>query len=259
MSNYIILLPPSETKKKSGDETKPYRIVKNLKKYNHFISLETDREYVYGKLREAIAEENSEEIERTFELKGDKLHEAIDIISDLLNENTLPAIERYQGVMFNSIDYNSFKEPEKKNFDESTIFIDAMFGLLKTTDYIPNYKLKITSKFLDMNITKFWKERLEAYFDTLFREKLIIDILPQSHRKIVNYNGANVIKIRFCTIKNDKLADVGHDSKKLKGEIIRYIISKNFIRREDLEEFSHSSGYKYSKEHSKDDEIVYMK
>ena len=40
MTNYIILLPPSEGKKKHGDETKPYRVVKNLKQYNSFGFLE---------------------------------------------------------------------------------------------------------------------------------------------------------------------------------------------------------------------------
>lgn len=260
MTNYIILLPPSEGKLKGGIESKIFRVVQNQKKYNEFISLRSDREYIYDQLRKAISEVSEDELEKILELKGNKLQEAVEITLDLLNEETMPAIERYDGVMFKGINYLKFDDKCKERFNESVIFVDGFFGLLKTQDLIPEYKLKISSKFLDINITQFWKEKLAGYFNTLFRDKIVIDLLPEAHKKVVSIGENNeVFSIKFCEMKNGKLVNVGHESKQLKGEIVKYIISKERISKKDLEEFSHSLGYKYSKENSSKNEIVYLK
>ena len=259
MANYIILLPPSESKKKEGDENKPYRLAKNLKKNNYFISLESDREYVYGKLREAITVLKEKELEKVLELKGKKLQESIETISDMLNLPVMEAIERYTGVMFSAINYEKMTSEQKENFNNSVLFIDGMFGLLKPTDLIPDYKLKINSKYLEIDISKFWKERLKGILEVYLKDKIVIDILPESHRKILNPNLTNIIQISFCELKNGKLVQVGHDSKKLKGEIINMIVSKENINTSDLKGFKHSMGYSFSEKNSTEKLFVYLK
>lgn len=260
MDNYIILLPPSEGKKTNGDETKAYRIVKNLKKYNYFTELESDREYVYNKLREAIGELLEIDLERIFDVKGKNLQIAVEIISDMLNEFTMPAITRYDGVMYKAIDYSGMNEKQKQKFDNSVIIVDGMFGLLKPYDYIPNYKLKISAKYLDVDVTKFWKLQLRGIFDHIFKNKIVIDILPEAHRKVVTYNSAKEhYIISFCEIKQGKLISQGHNTKQLKGELVKYICNKNSISLDDLKKFEHSLGYKYSEDNSLEHEIVYLK
>ncbi len=259
-TNYIILLPPSEGKKEGGDETKPYRFIQNLKSNNTFINLSTQREEIYSKLRETIAETGFENLEKVFELKGNNLINAIEITSDLLNKETLKTIHRYNGTMFKYINYSNMDKKSKENFEKSTIFIDGMFGLLKPNDLIPEYKLKITSKFLDINITKFWKNHLSKLFESIFKNKIIIDILPETHRKVITIsNNDKYFVIKFCEIKNNKLINLGHESKKLKGEFINYLISFNELSPQILFDFKHSDGFKYSKENSKDNEIIYLK
>ncbi len=262
MTNYTILLPPSEGKKKGGDETKPYRVVENLKKHNSFNSLQFDREEVYNKLREALNELSQEEVEKIFDVKGKKLQESIESILDMLNSPTLNAINRFDGVMFKSINYEKLNEDKKNRFDSSVIFIDGLFGLLRPLDLTPEYKLKIGSKFLDINLVKFWKLRLKGHFDFLFKEKIVIDILPESHRKVVSYySNIEYFEITFMDFigEKNKYKQAGHNSKVLKGEIINYILKFETISRNDLEKFSHSSGYEYSQELSSDKKIVYLK
>ncbi len=260
MTNYIILLPPSEGKKKGGDESKPYRIVENLRGSNSFIELNLTREFIYDKLREAISVLDTRKLEKVFELKGKKMQEAVEIISDLLNEETMIAIKRYEGVMFKAIKYSEMREKEKENFEDSVIFVDGMFGLLRPLDMIPEYKLKITSKFLDVDVTKFWKEKLVEIFEKLFENKLVIDLLPEAHRKVVSFpKNCEYYTIKFCTINNGKLVNVGHDSKILKGEIVNYITSMNKVTKADLELFKHSAGYSYSSEFSSNRTMVFMK
>lgn len=261
MTNYIILLPPSEGKTKGGDENKPYRMVQNLKKYNFFTNaLGTEREFLYTSLKKFMSTLKPEDEEKLFELKGDKLQEAISTIQDLLNKSTKPSIQRYSGVMFNSINYEKLDKKQKEHFDESVLFIDGMFGLLKPQDLIPNYKLKITSKIGDINVTKFWKERLSGIFSSQVKNKLVIDILPEAHRKaVVLPKSTKKVEITFAEVKSGKLKQAGHASKVLKGELIQHICSKNSITIKDLKDFKHKERFKYSKEHSTDEKIVYLK
>jgi len=260
-TNYLILLPPSEGKNKGGDENKPYRMVQNLKKFNEFIFLNKDRELIQEELKKIISlADDTKDLEKIFDLKGEKLQEAIEITSDLLNEETMPAIKRYDGIMFKAIDYNNLNNLQKENFNFSVLFIDGMFGLLKPQDLIPKYKLKITSKVENINIIKFWKESLRSIFKILFKDKLVIDILPQSHRKVLSdEENYNIISINFCELKNNKLVNVGHESKKLKGDLIKYIISKKNILFEDFKIFKHKDGFNFSEKYSTKNQIVYLK
>jgi cytoplasmic iron level regulating protein YaaA (DUF328/UPF0246 family) len=278
MTNYILLLPPSEGKTKGGIEDLSFRRVENSKQYNSFIELQNVREEVYNKLREAINEIDETSLEKVFGVKGKNLHASSSTILDMLNSPTMPAIERFSGVMFKAINYEKLDLAEKENFNSTVIFIDGMFGLLRPQDYLPEYKLKITSKYLDIDVTKFWKERLLVEFDILFRDKLVIDILPEAHRKVLtlptNINYVQITFMDFVPTKSDKnkqsevssmdkiggkFKQAGHNSKELKGELVRYLVSFENIKREKLESFSHSSGYKYSKELSNEAKVVYLK
>lgn len=255
-TNYLILLPPSEGKNSTGNN----KAYKQIKHTNSFPELNIFRDEIQTKLQKELNNSNQSEQEKILELKNQKLTEAVNLNITLNNQNTSTGIARYSGTMFKSINYNQMSQIQKDNFNNSTIFIDGMFGLLKPLDLIPNYKLKITSKFNNYNITKFWKENLKQTLTNLFQTKeLIIDILPQSHKKIINYQNLNCLEIIFAKIKNNKLTNVGHDSKVLKGEIINFITNFQNISRNELENWKHSLGYNYSKEYSNKNKIIYLK
>ncbi len=242
--NYIILLPPSEGKNIGG-------------KYK-FICENENTLSLISKIESFIKNKSEIEIEKLFELKAKKLEEAVKGMSNIFNEKTLPAIERYSGVMFKAISYSNLDNLKKENFDNSVIFIDGLFGAISPNTMIPSYKLKISSKIGELNVSKFWKEKLFHFFKNKFKDKIIIDLLPIAHRKVVNYSSAKeVYKINFFDKKSDLIyKNVGHNSKKLKGELIRYICDKINIDEKYLKEFIHQMGYKFNKELSnKSDEI----
>lgn len=259
MTNYIILLPPSEGKAKEGNENKPFRLTENLKKYNSFISLNPDREFLIVSLKESISELDEKGLQKLFELKDGKLQEAIENCLDILNLPTLPAIERYVGTMFKAISYTTLKDSQKEKFNESTIIIDGLFGLLRPQDFIPEYKLKITSKVLETSVSNHWKERLQVDLDVLARRKIVIDLLPQTHQKILPKTIENKISIQFAKKENGKLKQEGHFSKESKGEFIRYIVEKENIDEDYIKSFKHPLGHSFDKEHSTKELYVFSK
>jgi len=261
--NYIILIPSSEGKKTGGDESKIYRVVKNNKKNNYFMKdLWIERENIYGKLRETISEMNFDALEKILDLKGNNLKIAIEKNEDLLNQETLVAIERFSGVMFQAINYKGLNDKEKNLFNRSAIIVDALFGLLKPEDLIPDFKLKLSSKLKDLNLIDFWKVNLKPILSKEFEGKIVIDILPDNFRKTIPSDLIEIndyVRVKFMENKSGKTINVGHNSKQLKGEFIRYLLKKENINRDYLENFKHSAGYIFDKDLSDEKSIIYVK
>lgn len=253
MTNYKLLLPPSEGKLSGGNER--YSEIKN----NHFFAiLEKDRAFLLQNLLHFISHANDDDLAKLFSVKNN-FEQIIEFFQDFDQKLTLPAINRYSGVMFNAIDYPSLSIEQQQNANESVLFIDALFGLLKAQDLIPNYKLSISAKFANFKIDNYWKENLKKILEEELQGKIILDILPQAHRKAIAIANENCYLINFFEIKNSKAKNAGHISKKLKGEFVRYILSFDQINLEILYNFSHSQGYKYSEELSTDNEIIFLK
>jgi len=132
---------------------------------------------------------------------------------NILSQKTLPAIERYSGVVYKGIDYESLKN--KRLFDEHVRIISGLFGVIKPTDLIPNYKLKMNRTY------KVWREHI-LFDDSYF----IYDLLPQEHKKAVSYTKG--VRIEFSIIKNGKKIPAGHNGKLIKGKFIRWLTEHNF-------------------------------
>ncbi len=251
MTNYIILLPPSEGKNEDGEK----------QKISLSFNLEKEREEVFNNLIKTIESESESKLEKLFGVKGNNLLNVLEINTSIAQSQVTSSVSRFSGVMFKAINFENMTKEQKENFNSSILFIDALLGLIRPQDLIPNYKLKISAKLQSLDLTNFWKEKLKNILKEELTGKIIIDILPQTHRKVIDYKDINSehYKIIFAQLKNGKLKQTAHFSKELKGELINYICEKDKITREDLENFNHSSGYKYSKEYSNENGIFYIK
>jgi len=255
MKSIYILLPPSENKLEGGE--KPYFQIKHN---NNFNQINSTREILYSKLINQIKNLDSKELEKVFKVKDKNLDKAIYLLNNISEGKTLPSINRFDGVMFKAINYTSLNEKQKENFNKKILFIDGLFGLLKPKDLIPNYKLPIDAKLNQLNLCKFWKTELEKIFLNLFENSIVIDLLPRSHKKVLTIpNSCEYYTISFAELKNNKLKQVGHFSKLLKGELIIYLINQTKITKDTFLKFKHTSGYSFSKKYSNENSILYLK
>lgn len=258
-SNYVILLPNSEGKNKGGDEKLTYRFVSNLKKYNSFMKLQSSRDYIIDEIKKLIRSNSEEELSTFFELKGENLKFAISTMSALKDEECMSVIERMAGVMYNSINYSSLNQEQKKYFNDSIVILDALFGLLKPQDLIPNYKCKVSMKLFDTTLAKYWQRELEGYFEFISKDKLVIDLLPNSHKEMISKcREINRVEIIFARKHKDSYKLEGHASKELKGEFVQYVVGFNSISKEDLKKFKHSTGHKYHEKFSTEEKFIYL-
>jgi len=257
MSNYVLLLPPSEAKIENINKTTTYS---EAKRTNSFKEINPARNRLYRHLIEVLSSANLKELANILELKGAQLQKAIRANFTMGRASTLPAVHRYMGIMFKHINYNDMNQKQKDNFNKNTLIIDGMFGIVRPLDLIPDYKLKITSKLAGLNVAKYWAKELAIVLEKELSEKIIIDILPDTHRKVIDFSkGKEHYEIIFAEEVSGKMKNAGHFSKKLKGEFVNFICSKENIEYDDLINWEHSDGFKFSEKYSSKNNIVYLK
>lgn len=260
MSNFVILIPNSESKHSGGDESLTYRLVSNLEKYNTFKTLQPHRDLIIDEIKRVIRDSSQEELETFFDLKNQNLKSAISNMTAFKDEECMPAVSRMKGVMYKAIDYEGLSSNLRNKFNNHVIIVDGLFGLLKPLDMIPNYKCKVSTKIFDSNLAKFWAHELKGFLKYSFKNKIVIDILPQSHRELITQSDDfKYIKISFAKSDGDSYKQEGHFSKVLKGEFISYVLNFDDLIIDDLKKFKHSSGHTFSEKFSDENHLVFLK
>jgi len=110
MSNVLILIPPSEGKA-IGGSNKPLELVRN-------------------------------EVSDVLELLGN-YEKDVELNSSVLQSATMPAINRYTGVVYKAIDYDSLDKDAQSYLNVHLRIVSALFGFVKANEPIPNYKIQM--------------------------------------------------------------------------------------------------------------------
>ena len=267
MSNTpLILLPPSEGKSSGGhgpsinlpslsfDQLNPTRVLM----MKALVQLS-------GKPRVA---------QKLLGVKGSALEKARADNVAVSNSPTALAIERYTGVMYDSIDHVSLDDSAKKVFGENTIIMSGLFGVLRPFDFIPSYKLKMGAKLRrNTACSTIWKPLVTKVLAEITAGRVVWDLLPREHLAAWDHSKIavrNRFTVKFLEANADgQLRTVNHWSKLLKGALIRHLVSNpeqagsTELISELLANFSHPEGYEYRPDISYEidgaTEIVFVK
>lgn len=219
MKKVIILIPPSEGK--TSDGTHP-SLKKVSRETQHIIDLwKNVSKNEWGKI---------------LGVKGKALEKAIEINTNILFTKTLPAIERYSGVVYNAINYRTLTSPAKNVFDDRVRIVSAVFGLLSSRELIPDYRCKINNFSAD----KFWR----TIHSKALKNTFVIDLLPQAHQKAIEYSDGFCVGFHF--LKNGKRVPAGHHGKQIKGKFVRWLVQQPSIDEETLKGFR-KDGFRWVK------------
>lgn len=210
-----ILLAPAETKN-SGGEEKAF-----CKENFSFAQLFDKREEIFNIYENFVKEASLEELSKWFGLK--KLEEVEKYKQSLKNKPSMKAIERYNGVAFDALDYNNLDETSKKYIDENVILFSNLFGPILAKDLIPEYKYKQGAKLPNINVEKFYMDTFTSALDD-FEGEEIIDLRAGFYEKFYKVTKANVLTFKF--IKDGKV--VSHWAKFYRGKLLQEI-AKNRI------------------------------
>lgn len=200
----IILIPPSEGKNRIK---KPMDI-----KFKETDFIYMDEVEQVTRLLDLISDEDLRSIYGTSEEKARIFHRQN---QDVMNSRCWYAIERYTGVVYENLDWATIPKRARNYMEKHVRIISGLFGLLSPKTLIPDYKLKMNVLSLQYHWNPILTEDLED-------EDLIIDLLPQVHRKAYNH-GDNVVEVEFMVSSKGKTTTAGHYGKAVKGNFIRYM------------------------------------
>jgi len=214
----IILIPPSEGKEKikSNDVVfgkTNFRFQKEVKQIIRLLDL--------------IDNEGLTSIYGTSQKKAEAFHRQN---QDILNSHCAHAIERYTGVVYAHINWETLSQSSKDYMEKHIRIFSGFFGMITPLTMIPNYKLKMNV----LSLQNHWKPILTKALED---KELIFDLLPQVHRKAYSPT-KNVIPIDFIVIKKGKKTAAGHFGKAVKGKFIRFLAENRITKIDQFDQFN---------------------
>ncbi|BCI81360.1 hypothetical protein MTY66_29850 [Mycolicibacterium sp. TY66] len=208
----IVLLPPSETKRPGGDgpplqlgtlgvpELTPLRAAL----IDELVTLAADPEASRKAL--AISAAQDAEIQRNAELRS---------------APTMPAIDRYTGVLYDALDISSLRGATATRARARLAVGSALFGLLRADDPIPAYRLSASSKLpAGGTLASRWKPVLEPVLAQLQQQELIVDLRSGSYEALGKIPGAVTVDV-YTEHPDGRRTVVSHFNKAHKGRLAR--------------------------------------
>lgn len=216
-----ILLAPAETKNKGGEET-PF-----CKDNFSFPPLFEKREVIFDTYEKHIESLSLEDSKKWFGLKNEK--EVKKYQESLKNKLSMKAIQRYNGVAFDALNYESLNNEEQGYIDKNVVIFSNLFGPVYAKDFIPDYKYKQGAKLPNINVEKYYSENFTSMLDDELDEE-IIDLRAGFYEKFYKVKKASVLTFKF--VKEGKV--ISHWAKYYRGKLLR-VLSQNQV--ESFEQF----------------------
>ncbi len=155
-----------------------------------------------------------EQVKALFGLK--KESDALQYINDIYNAPLLPAIERYDGVAYDYLDYTTLGTEAQEYLKEQTIIFSNLYGPLKGGDLIANYKVKQGNSIGEIAPDKFYNERFSYQLDLFLMDKEVLDLRAGYYDKFYK-SKQPYTTLKF--LKNGKT--VSHWAKAYRGIVLR--------------------------------------
>lgn len=200
-----ILFSPSEGKNIGGTA-----LTKELLGATHA------RDKILKSYNDIILSQDEKKIQELFGIK--KWSECEKYIDDIFNSALMPAIQRYQGVAYNYLDYNSLNAEEQEYLKLNTIIFSNLYGPIYAGDNIANYKVKQGNNIGDIAPDKFYKERFSYQLDILLAQDEILDLRAGYYDKFYKITEPYT-SLKF--LKNGK--SVSHWAKAYRGIVLKEI------------------------------------
>jgi cytoplasmic iron level regulating protein YaaA (DUF328/UPF0246 family) len=207
----LILLPPSETKRDGGVDGSSLDLGSLS-----FPQLAAQRRLALAGLR-AIS--RSVAASTTALGLGPTQRFEIDRNRAISTSPTMPAIERYTGVLYDAIGVNSLAGPARRFLAESVAIHSALFGLVRADDPLPAYRFSHDTRLPGTSLMKIWPAANSAVLAQ--QAGLVLDLRSESY---VHLGPAAEGSIFVRVVAEDgtgRKRALNHFNKHGKGELVR--------------------------------------
>lgn len=185
------------------------------------------RQGILNAYNDIIKTGDEEKIKALFGFK--KFDDCKPYICDLFDTSYMYAIERYNGVAYDYLDYTSLHVDTQKYIKQNTIIFSNLYGPILGGDTIANYKVKQGNEIGDFIPDKFYKDRFSYQLDLYLSNDEILDLRAGYYDKFYKITKPYTI-LKF--LKDGKT--VSHWAKAYRGLVLKAVANANI---NSLEEF----------------------
>ncbi|MCW4386670.1 peroxide stress protein YaaA [Salinibacterium sp. SYSU T00001] len=232
----LLILPPSESKRAGGEGA-----AIDLGRLS-FPELTPQRASVLAALEELAVDLDA----MAAALKvGEGLRQEIERNRELVTSATLPALERFTGVLYDALDAATLGEGERAFAGRHIAIHSALFGLIGASDAIPAYRLSHDSRIPGVSLKRTWAR---AIADTLERrEGIILDLRSEAYAALgpaPRRPDSFFVRV-VAEDGGGRRRALNHFNKKGKGEFVRAVIQSGqvFADADALMRWSASAGF----------------
>ncbi len=207
-----LLLPPSEGKALGG--TGPIW----TPGVGRFVELERNRSTLVRRLARLRGGN-----EKLLGVGGHHLVAARLANATLQEAPTLPAWQRYTGVVWGGLDVASLPAAARRRAMSSVVVVSGLLGLVALDDPTPEYRLKIGASLAPYGkLSTWWRPVLAETLSAWAAPRFVVDLLPNEHRAACERAEMRGVRVAFVE-RDGKVA--GHDAKVAKGRLARHLLT----------------------------------
>jgi cytoplasmic iron level regulating protein YaaA (DUF328/UPF0246 family) len=168
----------------------------------------------------------------------------------LTTSPTMPAIDRYAGVLYDALATESLSDAARDFAADHLVIHSALFGLLGASDPVPAYRLSHDSRLPGVSLRSTWRASISRVLAD--HEGLILDLRSEAYVELGPAPGGrnDVFYLRLLSEGADgRQRALNHFNKKGKGEFTRALLDSgiSFDSVESLLEWATGRGMRLSR------------
>ncbi|PZE80866.1 YaaA family protein [Curtobacterium sp. MCBD17_032] len=205
-----VLLPPSETKREGGDPERTLDLG-----VLSFPELATERAAVITAARSVSSDESS--ARTALKLGPKSVSERLrNLVLDV--SPTLPAIDRYTGVLYDPLASLAADQSTRRWWEQHVVVQSAMFGPIGAGDPVPAYRLSHDSRLPGLRLASLWPGVASGALAER-GEGLVLDLRSEGYRALGPVAGA--VPLRVVSVGGDgRRKALNHWNKTAKGRLV---------------------------------------
>jgi hypothetical protein len=168
---------------------------------------------------------------------------------------TMPAIDRYIGVLYDALDAAGLSKRARNRLESDVVIFSGLFGAVMPNDPIPDYKLKMGGALPDLgNTSLLWRTPITDALTPVVSGRTLWNLLPKEHDNAwfcPTPATTRTMSVKFLDEATRSkgqprsFTTVNHWNKLLKGALVRFILTTGADEPDALVEFAHPEGYVY--------------
>ena len=137
---------------------------------------------------------------------------------------TMPAIERYTGVLFDALSIRTLRAAERRRADDRLMVGSALFGVVAATDLIPSYRLSASVQMPSVGkLAAVWRPALQPLLRDLAERELVVDLRSGAYQSLAPIPEAITARVLSEKVSGARSV-VSHANKHTKGLLARALV-----------------------------------